>query len=167
MIIDCVGWGSGMRGLGWAELANLAGLFVALVGISFTGVQLVLLRRQLRLDALIQIMDSNREIVAFGIEHPVVWSAIDEPSARGADARLQRHYLQLWVNHMLIMWMAWRLRLVSRGEWEAYGADMADFLRNPSLQAHWAAVARFYPDRFRRLITAMLPGPPASVPDED
>jgi hypothetical protein len=164
MISDCVSLVAGLRGLGLAELANLAGLLVALAGIGFTAVQLVLLRRQLRLDALIQIMDSNREIVGLGIEHSAVWSAIDEPAASGVDARTRRHYLQLWVNHMLIMWMAWRLGLVSGVEWEAYGADMADFLRSPSLQAHWAAVSRFYPASFRGVITALLPGPSGASP---
>ena len=158
MISDCVGWFAGMRGLGWAELANMAGLFVALVGIGFTALQLVLLRRQLRLDALIQIMDSNRAIVALGIEHPEVWSAIGDAAESAAEARRQRHYLQLWINHMLIIWMAWRLGLVAAREWEAYREDMAAFLRTPCLQAHWERVARYYPKAFRRLLDELRAG---------
>ena len=149
----------GLRAVGAAEVANVAGLFVAVVGIGFTLGQLVLLRRQLKLDALIQIMDSNRAIVALGFEHPAVWVALDSSTAPGVDAEvpLQRRYLQLLMNHMQIMWMAWRLGLVSGLEWAAYRLDMTESLRAPSMQAHWVKVARFYPEGFRRLIEELCP----------
>ena len=149
----------GLQAVGAAQLANVAGLFVAVVGIGFTLGQLVLLRRQLKLDALIRIMDSNRAIVALGFEHPAVWEAVEgreEPCA-DPEVPVQRRYLQLWMNHMQVMWMAWRLGLVAEHEWAAYRLDMTDFLRAPSLQTHWAKVARFYPDGFQRLIAELCP----------
>jgi hypothetical protein len=146
-----------VRAGGAAELANVGGLLVALAGILLTLIQLLLLRRQLKLDALIKIMDSNREIVALGFEHPVVWSAVETGSGAllAEEALAQRHYLQLWMNHMQIIWAAWRLGLVSGREWEAYRQDMVEFFRVQSLREHWAKVARFYPPGFQKLVTAL------------
>ena len=159
MIMDFGVLLDGLRAVRVADLANVAGLFVAIVGIGFTLGQLVLLRRQLKLDALIRIMDSNREIVALGFEHPTVWAAIDGSTEAGVthDTTEQRRYLQLWMNHMQVMWMARRLALVSGLEWAAYRRDMTESLRAPSLRAHWDEVARFYPLDFQRLITDLCP----------
>ena len=152
-----------LRASGAVDVANVGGLFAALAGICFTLLQWLMLRRQLKLDALIRIMDSNRAIVALGFEHPVVWAAMGEGSATtfGDEAVLHRRYRQLWMNHMQIMWSAWKLGLVSGFEWEAYRQDMADFLRARSLREHWREVSRFYPRGFRRLIAEL------SQPKED
>ena len=146
-----------LRATGIAELANAAGLFAALAGIGLTLLQLLLLRRQLKLDALIKVMDSNREIVALGFEHPAVWSVMEDDPATvlASEATAHRRYLQLWVNHMQVMWMAWKLGLVSGREWAAYRLDMAEFLRGQSLQEHWTKVSRFYPEGFRRLVSEL------------
>ena len=116
--------------------------------------RLFLLRRQLKLDALIRIMDSNRQIVALGFEHPVVWAALEGKAGAflAEEALAHRRYLQLWMNHMQIMWAAWQLGLVAGCEWEAYRLDMTESLRIKALQEHWARVAPFYPEGFRRLI---------------
>ncbi|MBI5385580.1 MAG: hypothetical protein HZA90_12950 [Verrucomicrobia bacterium] len=132
---------------------NVGGLLVAGVGISLTLLQLRLLRRQLKLDALIRIMDSNRAIVTLEFEHPAVWSALQSSAALLAEeVQVRRRYLQLWTNHMQMIWAAWNLGLVSGREWEAYRRDMADFLRIPAWQEHWAKVGQFYPKGFRRLV---------------
>jgi hypothetical protein len=140
---------------GLAELANGVGLFVALAGIALTLAQLRLFRRQLQLDALIKIMESNREIVALGFAHPLVWAALESGTVLAEEARARRRYLQLWTNHMQIMWAAWQLGLVSGREWQAYRLDLGEFLRSPALQEHWAAVARFYPKGFQRLVAEL------------
>ena len=141
-----------LRASGVVELANIGGLFAALGAIGFTFLQLLMLRRQLKLDALIRIMDSNRAIVTLGFDYPMVWAAMGDGPVPDDEAIVHRRYRQLWMNHMLIMWSAWRLGLVSGFEWEAYRQDMAEFMRSGSLREHWAGVSRFYPRGFRRLI---------------
>ncbi len=147
-----------LRAVGAVDVANVGGLFAAVVGISFTLLQLLMLRRQLKLDALIRIMDSNRAIVALGFEHPVVWGAMEEETATalGDEALLHRRYRQLWMNHMQIMWSAWRLGLVAGRDWQAYRQDMTEFLRVKALQDHWGRVSRFYPEGFQRLVGELL-----------
>lgn len=142
------------RAVGAPEFTNTGLLLVAAVGILITLAQLVLLRRQLRLDTLIKIIDSNRAIVSVGIDHPDVWPTLEEnrQDSLAARAEVRRHYLQLWINHMQLMWGAWRLGVVSREEWNVYRLDMADLLQLPSSREHWDRVARFYPGNFRRFI---------------
>ncbi len=146
-----------LRTVDLAEWASGGGLFVALAGIALTLAQLRLFRRQLKLDALLKIMDSNREIVTLGFEHPAVWSAIEEDSGTVSAENdvTRRRYLQLWTNHMQIMWASRQLGLVSGREWQAYRQDLGEFLRTPALQQHWASVARFYPKDFQRLVTEL------------
>ena len=154
--------------VGAPEFTNTGLLLVATVGILITLAQLVLLRRQLRLDTLIKIIDSNRAIVSVGIDHPDLWPTIegnhqDSPSAR---AEVRRHYLQLWINHMQLLWGAWRLGVVSREEWNAYRFDMADLLQLPASREHWDRVARFYPRNFRRFIAQLRQHEVPTAPPE-
>ncbi|MCP5528158.1 MAG: hypothetical protein H7A47_15305 [Verrucomicrobiales bacterium] len=152
-----LGW---IRTVGAGELANLATLAVATVGIFLTLAQLMLLRRQLRLEALIQITDSNREILALGFAHPHLWTLLDASVGAGdtGGGFAQQRYLQLWTNHLHLMWGAHRLGMVSDWEWEAYRRDMEGLIRLAPFRQYWLGVARFYPRRFRRAISELLPG---------
>ena len=147
-----------LRTVHLAPLVGGGGFCVALAGIGLTLSQLRLFRRQLKLDALIRIMESNRKIVTLGFEYPPVWSLIEGESATitAQEALTRRRYLQLWTNHMQIMWAARQLGLVSEGEWQAYRQDLGEFLRSPALREHWASVARFYPKGFQRLVTQLI-----------
>lgn len=78
--------------------------------------------------------------------------------------RARRRYFQLWMNHIQIMWSAWKLGLVSSREWEAYRRDIADFLQNTALQEHWAEASRFYPEGFRQIIMALSQTAPRRSP---
>jgi hypothetical protein len=147
-------WLEGLRAAGSGEVAGAGGLVIAVVSVLLTLVELCQIHRQLRLEALIRIMDANREIVALGFGHPALWQVMDGQALE--DTRMQRRWLQLWMNHMQVLWTAWRQGLVARGEWEAYQADMAAFLQSRLLREHWATVARFYPRGFRRLVERLL-----------
>jgi hypothetical protein len=152
------GWedlADGLSALGWGKEGALVAV---LAGLAFTLVQLAMLRRQLQLDALLRIMEANRALVALGFAHPTVWTVMEDGPVLGAEAQVRRRYLQLWLNHMQVLWTAWRLGVVSGGEWQAYQEDMAAFLDSQCVQAHWARVARYYPRGFRRLIATLSPG---------
>ncbi len=160
---DIIGIGATwLANLELGEVATVGAFFAALAGIGLTLVQLHFFRRQLQLEALIQIMDSNREIVSLGFEHPDLWHALEaaDGSLLAEEAATRRRYLQLWTNHMQVIWAAWRLGLVSGSEWQAYRLDLAEFLRSPALQAHWASVARYYPREFQRLVGRLSRGGP-------
>ena len=154
-VVSFTGW---LREVGAADLASVFGLLVAIVGIWLTLSQLVLLRRQLRLDSLIKIMDSNRELVSIGFEHPIVWSALDSSSGTVLveEAQAQNRYVQLWLNHVQVIWGAWKAHLVSKSEWEAYRRDMMEGFRVKALQERWKELAEFYPLEFQKLVAEVV-----------
>lgn len=147
--------------LGLGEVLNWGVLWLAAIGILLTLAELRLLRRQLRLDALIKITDSNREILALGFAHPELWSSLEVVGGTDerSDPAAPQRYLQLWTNHLYLIWGARRQGMVSDGEWEAYLCDMAGLLRLTPFRKHWLRAARFYPRRFRRTLDELLPMP--------
>jgi hypothetical protein len=147
-----------VEGGGMGDITAASGLLAAVGGILLTLGQMRLVHRQLKLDALIRIMDSNRAIIALGFENPGLWGAMEgKPQTAPAEGSLaQRRYLQLWTNHMQVMWAAQELGLVSDPEWQAYCEDFSEFLRGEALQRHWGHVARFYPEGFRSLVDRLL-----------
>lgn len=140
--------------MGWVDEVPL---LVALAGLVITLIQLSWLRRQLQLDALLRIMDSNRALVALGFDHPQLWTLLEDAPAVGSEVQVRRRYLQLWLNHMQILWTAWRLGVVSGLEWQAFERDMRDSLKTRCLQEHWKQVAGYYPKGFGRLIAQLSP----------
>src|SRR6185503_5293421 len=122
-------------------IAGLA-LFVSLFVMFITARQVSLLSRQLRLDSLIKISDANREIVSLGFEKPSLWKVLYDTNElhdpKSAEER--KRYLQLWFNHIHVIWKSYHLDLLDRYEWEACRADIAGALKIRSLQTHWTEV---------------------------
>ena len=152
---------------GWLDLfsdfdiptvvASLA-LVVSLIVMFFTARQVSLLVRQLRLDSLIKISDANREIISLGFDKPELWKTLydstDIADAKSAEER--KRYLQLWFNHMHVIWKARNLGLLDRHEWSACKADMSDFLQIRSLKTHWEEVRNCYPKPFQKFLDSCL-----------
>ena len=134
-------------------IAALA-LAVSLIVMFFNARQLSLLMRQLRLDSLIKISDGNREIISLGFEKPELWKILYDsteiPDAKNAEER--KRYLQLWFNHMHVIWKAHELGLLDRHEWTACSIDIEDFLSIRSLRVHWQEVRSFYPEPFQKFM---------------
>lgn len=139
-------------------LANLLAVVIATVGIMLTLVQLKLLRRQLKLDALMKVMDSNRQIVSLGFSNKKLWESfyVQADLLNKDEQESRKRYFQLWLNHMQIMWKSHQSGLFTRAEWTAYQADMGDFLKLPALREHWREAAIFYPQDFRKHINSLI-----------
>ncbi len=126
-------------------------LVVSLIVMFFNSRQLSLLVRQLRLDSLIKISDCNRQLVSLGFAKPELWKALNESTdlLDGKTAEDRRRYLQLWFNHMHVIWKAHRLGLLDRDEWNACRVDLIDSLRIRYLRTHWSEVKEYYPKAFQ------------------
>ncbi len=115
--------------------------------------QMRLLRRQLHLDALIKIVDSNRQLLELGFEKPALWEFFVTDVARVTDKSAQeerRRYFQLWMNHIHLIWKAHKLGLYDRSEWRCTRADMLDFFKLDHFTRHWEEVTQYYPAAFCR-----------------
>src|SRR5580698_360527 len=100
-----------------AGLALAVSLFLLLI----TARQVSLLNRQLRLDSLIKISDANREIISLGFDRPALWKTLYDSTdiADQKSAEERKRYLQLWFNHMHVIWKAYDLKLLDKHEWRA------------------------------------------------
>jgi hypothetical protein len=128
-------------------------IVVSCVAIVVTLTQVSLLRRQLRLDALIKIIQSNRELLRLGFDKPSLWEYFQHDRDGVTDKASQeerRRYFQLWLNHMHVIWKAHKTGLYDHPEWQCAKDDMAQFFRVDSFKRHWEAVERYYPKAFRR-----------------
>ena len=138
-------------------IAGLA-LTVSLFVMFLVARQVSLLNRQLRLDSLIKISEGNREIISIGFEKPELWKVLYDSSeihdSKSAEER--KRYLQLWFNHIHIIWKAHDLKLLDRHEWNACQADIADFLRIRSLRTHWSEVRNCYPEPFQIFLDSQI-----------
>ncbi len=138
----------------FAALALIVSLFLMFL----TARQVSLLSRQLRLDSQIKISDANRQIISLGFDKPELWKIVDDSreilDAKKAEQR--KRYLQLWFNHIQIVWKANDLGLFDQDEWRASRADIADFLTIRALRTHWSEVKRFYSKPFQKFIDSII-----------
>lgn len=141
-----------------ATIIAILALLISVVVTLFTERQVSLLNRQLRLDSLIKISDSNREIISIGFERPELWKVFYDSSKNdnGHQTEEIKRYLQLWFNHMHIIWKAWSLGLLDKHEWAACRTDMLEFLAVDSLRQHWTDSSRFYPQPFQSFIDSLI-----------
>lgn len=138
-------------------------IVISCIAITLTLIQLSLLRRQLHLDALIKIVQSNRELMTMGFEKPALWEFFKgkwETVTDEAAKEQRRRYFQLWLNHMHVIWKAREVGLYDMHEWNCTRDDMADFFRLEPFRAHWHEVQRFYPEPFRREMRELIAFPP-------
>src|SRR5437016_6124612 len=92
-----------------------AALFVSLATFLFVVVQVRAYLRQLRFDSLSRILETNRELLVIGFEHPDLLSVLEGEPLQ--DSRRQKRYLQLWINQMNMMWIAQQNGMIDRTTW--------------------------------------------------
>lgn len=154
-----MGGPSWLGALTLGDAVACAGFMTAMAGLALNTFQIRLVVRQLRLDAIIRITDSSRCMAAVGIEHPDLWGAIQvsEPSSLH-DAFRRDRFIQLWLNHVLMVWKCWQHGMLEAGEWEACCRDIGSLAALPAVQEEWLRVRDFYPRGFQRELARVSNG---------
>ncbi len=142
-----------------SDLAAFAGFVVALVGLAMNTFQVRLLVRQIRLDALIRIADSSRRFAAIAIERPELWESMQIAEPRSGHEGFRRdRFIQLWLNHVVVVWKCWRSGMLDSGDWEACCRDIESILVLPAVREEWLRVRDFYPREFQREVSRVSQG---------
>jgi hypothetical protein len=132
-------------------LAAFAGFVFALAGLAMNTFQIRLLVRQIRLDALIRIADSSRRFAAIAIERPELWEAMQIAEPRSGHEGFRRdRFIQLWLNHVVVVWKCWRSGMLDVDDWEACCRDIESILALPAVQEEWLRVRDYYPRAFQQ-----------------
>ena len=149
----------GLEALSLSDAIAGAGFLTALVGLGMNTFQVRLLVRQLRLDAIMRLTESSRRFAAIAIERPELWESIQvaEPCCKHESFRRDR-YIQLWLNHVVVVWKCWHNGMLEAGDWEACCRDIESFLCLPAVQEEWLRVRDFYPRGFQRELARVSNG---------
>jgi hypothetical protein len=106
-------------------------------------------RHQRRAEALIQIYDTNRELLTLGFEKPELFDVIGAGDAG-------HRYLQLWLNQIALIVELRSQRLFTRAQWESLESDIGFFAENPRFHEIWPDVRRFYPRAVQDILDAKI-----------
>ena len=142
-----------------SDAIGCAGFLLALIGLGMNTFQVRLLVRQNRLDALVRIADSSRRFAVIAIERPDLWDSLLMAEPRSGHEGFQRdRFIQLWLNHVVVVWKCWRSRMLGLDDWEACCRDIEVLLALPAVQEEWLRVRDFYPRAFQRELSKVSKG---------
>jgi hypothetical protein len=129
------------------------------VAISFAGLMLVV--RQLRDNtkqqesaSLVEINDLNQRLISLGFSHPQLFAILHD--AKDADPLWEQHYLQLWLNQMLLIHTYLRRSALEAELKEGLLGDFAHLAGHENFQRHWRKCASVYPKSFQTLIDSLI-----------
>lgn len=116
-------------------------------------VQLGELIKQRRAEAVGKIFDINRQLITLGFSNPELFGILhDEP---GSDPRLERAYLQLWLNQIVQIFYTQQRGFLAADLRVSLEADARDLLKQENLQRHWRLCRQFYPASFQTYLDTL------------
>lgn len=136
-----------------ASVISFFSLLVSLATYSYVVRQVGLLRSQIQIDAGFKIAAVNRELLGLAFEHNELFCLFEDKPF--TDFK-QRHYIQMWINHIDSMWRANEHKLIEVSQWYAMKKDIADFYSISLVREHWEGVKTFYTPEFVQFITEIL-----------
>ncbi|MDB6025853.1 MAG: hypothetical protein JWM68_2076 [Verrucomicrobiales bacterium] len=135
---------------------SLTSAFMSFIGLLFVAVQLHHGIKQRESEALVKILDVNRELLSLGFVYPQLYTVLAD--AKGVDHAIEKHYLQLWLNQFALIHYYMK-RSVVRGELrENLERDIFDMLRMHNMRKHWREFGTFYPSSFKKYVNGILEG---------
>lgn len=139
-----------MDGFDYVATVSVSLSFLSLMLVVF---QLQELTEQRKLESLMRLYDINRQLLTLGFSQPELFDILhDRP---GADPMLERHYLQLWLNQVVLIFYIQKRGFFApdlRVSWEA---DARDLLKQANLQRHWRLCRQFYPTSFQTYVDSL------------
>lgn len=144
-----------MEGFDYVAAVAVVISFVSLMVVVF---QLHDLMEQRKLESLTRLYDINRELIILGFRQPELFKILhDQQGADSSeiDPMVERHYLQLWLNQVVLIFYIQRRGLFApdlRASWEA---DARDLLQQENLKRHWRRCRQFYPVSFQNYVDSL------------
>ena len=135
-------------------IISFVALGVSILAALFTGLQLHLFESQLKLEANSRIFDTTRELMSYGFQDSEFFQIFNGKAF--SDLEKQRRYLQLWINHIFIIWDSANEGLISKSCWHAYTNDIKDFFSEHIIRSHWQEVKNSYPSKFCNFINSKV-----------
>jgi hypothetical protein len=123
-------------------------------GLTAVVIQLRHGNRQRHFDALIKLLDNNRELISLGFTHPQLFSTLAPDSK--TERLPEQFYLQLWLNQFSLLHAYIKEAVVTGESRENLEVDMNDFLSAPKMRRYWHRFGKYYPTSFRERVDEIL-----------
>lgn len=137
-------------------------LAVSVLSAAFTFYQLRFFKSQVYLEANSRILENTKSLISMGFEDEELFKVFSDVPL--ANREKQRRYLQLWVNHIFIVWSSAREGLLADSCWEAYSRDNKEFFSLRSVREHWERVKDHYSAEFCEYIRGISVEPIKEAP---
>lgn len=151
------------------QVVSLFSAFISFAGLVFVALQLRGGNKQQELSSLVEIYDTNRELLSLGFSHPKLFEILAD--AEKADPVLERRYLQLWLNQFALIHAYMKESVFKRELKDSLLRDVSEFFTMENMQRHWRHHGSFYPVSFQEFVADVLkknePPKPAALNDSD
>lgn len=136
---------------------SLLALVVAVLSAAFTFYQLRFFKSQVYLEANSRILENTKSLISMGFQDAELFNVFS--GIPFANQEKQRRYLQLWVNHIFIVWTSATEGLLTDSCWQAYSRDNKEFFSLRSVREHWEMVKDHYSAEFCNYIAGISTDP--------
>lgn len=131
------------------SIAEWIAVISVVVAFASFAVQLSLSRHQARAEALIRISESNRDLIAFGLNQPKLLTII---GSEDEEAEVRRRYCQLWLNQVELMYRLRKPFSFVPEYWHGSKRDMRGFMSMEVMRQHWLTSRQHYGTDFQRFV---------------
>lgn len=120
-----------------------------------TAYQIIHYRKELRQRAVLDMVQSNRDILMIGIQNPVLLKVFC--NLEDEQEELLSRYAQLWINHAHALWYTHVIvGHIDNEEWKPLKEDIFKMLNQPVIRKRWEKNKQGYPDKFQLFIDSNL-----------
>ena len=139
----------------FGEIASIAADLVEVVALILLILQLIHLKKQLRLSSFLKVNTGNRELIFQGLEDLHLLEVIE--SGKPIKEAKAKRYSQSWINQIYLIFYGYRMDLYDQDTWDSYRADIADFMANHRIQEQWKRSRSLYPKPFQKFMESVCP----------
>lgn len=130
-------------------------LIIATGSALFTYGQLRLVKSQLQIDSYSRIAVVTRDLIGLAFSHTELLDIFEDRHL--TDKRKEIRYLQLWINHIEVIWNIHKQGSLSGEHWQASVKDIEDFFSLSVVCEYWETVREYYPASFVQFIWRIHP----------
>ena len=142
---------------------SLISALIAFAGLLFVVRQLRDGNQQQEMASLIEIFDTNRELLSLGFEHPQLFAVLRD--TKNADPEWERRYLQLWLNQMSLIHSCLKRSVFESEVKSSLESQLAEFLTLQNMREHWQKHGAFYPVSFQVWVNGLIQQPETPATD--
>ena len=127
---------------------------IAFLGLVFVAFQMRDATKQRRVESVQRLIDANRELLSLGFSHPKLFEILNDTG--NADPQWEQRYLQLWLNHLLMVHTMLNYRGFDADFREGLERDIADSFAQGNMRRHWSRVGPFYSASFQKRVNTII-----------